>query len=1361
LLDEIAHGGMGVVYRARQVSLNRAVAVKMMLLGQFAGKAAFERFRAEAETAARLQHPNIVAIHEIGEADGQPYFSMDYVAGRNLAELVRDRPLPARQAAGYVRTIAQAVQYAHTQGVLHRDLKPANVLIDEFDEPRITDFGLAKRLTSDSSLATDHSSLTLTGQVIGSPNFLPPEQAGKGGRVGLASDIYGLGALLYYLLTARPPFVAETFEATLAQVLNTDPAAPRQLNPGIPLDLETLCLRCLEKDPARRYASAAELADELDRFLKGEPIRARPIGTIGRTWRWCRRKPALAAMAGAVVALLLTVTVVSVTSAWRIATARKGEQREAYYSNIALANQYIEQGSIDRALETLWKCPPQYRHWEWGHLLYLCHQDAASFQAHATNVTATFFSPDSKWVVSQDAAGLAKVWDWEAEEQVFAFGSSSNRAGWIAFHPSGSQLAAAMGTNGVSVWSTADWQTPTNLQVGLAVPSVPLPAQPLTRSSTTLSPSDGERAGVRGRSGATTNGQPLFTLHPQGGEVTTLAYSPDGHRLVTGGADGTVAVWDSAFGQQLNRLETTNQPIRRVAVSPDGQRLVAVAERAAWVWDLQSGKQLRSFPDDSVGPTSQIVATFADDTGENFATVDATGQFVLRHEGAPPQHLITIQGSQPTLVRRVFFGPDSHLAINAGEDNTARLWELPGGAERLTINERVHQVSFNADGSKMVTLGTQNWVTVWDLTKRRKLKVLRGHERMVQSAAISRDGRLVATGDEGGKVKVWSASLGREFVEDDVCQNIAVYSPDGQRIASDPDCWIVQSSQSGRVLLRVVPANELIMAMAFSPDGHRIVTAGSHKSAKVWDVDSGRLLLTLRGHRRQVYRVAYSRDGRFIATGSVDGTARIWDAHSGAELRTLHVDPKVPYAITGYWHTVTSLEFDATTSRLITGTPGGRAQAWDLKTGALLTELRGGREGDWSALKLHPDGKRVVIQDMHGLCRMWDMESGRLIQEWRGRGVTLGMDISADGRRLIAPSSAGTAHTATFGYDSGTLEVWDIEGPPREALTLSGREAFWGAAFSPDPEGRRIVAASLDFGVHQWETLPWKTEAYAEEAGQKSEVRGQESESRGPKTLDRGREIESGLAERVRRYARRYWRERLAAEREVGVRGTPPPEVIEIPVDRALFPKRDPGATPGQIDLTDYYTGELTEPFFPNLNGDRQDNDLSALPSGLLSLEGAWFDVRGVIQLRRAEPRGGPFEVVWRRYPVRINGIPVQQEFRRIHLLLGAAYAETEGTVVGNLVLHYADGATGRLDLVYARDVRDWWWDPNARVPEETDRGKVVWTGSNPVVLDANRSLRLYLTSLDNPFPGFKVVSIDLVSAMSESAPFLIALTVE
>src|SRR5262245_55874750 len=218
LLEEIAHGGMGVVFKARQVSLNRIVALKMILAGPYASKDFIQRFRAEAESAAKLQHPNIVAIHEVGEHEGHHYFSMDYVEGQNLAQLVRDKPLLAQRAAGYVKTISEAIHYAHQQGILHRDLKPSNVLIDQFDQPRVTDFGLAKRIAN-SELGTQNSELTATGQVLGTPNYMPPEQAGgKRGEIGPRSDVYSLGAILYFLLTARPPFFAEAFEETLHQV---------------------------------------------------------------------------------------------------------------------------------------------------------------------------------------------------------------------------------------------------------------------------------------------------------------------------------------------------------------------------------------------------------------------------------------------------------------------------------------------------------------------------------------------------------------------------------------------------------------------------------------------------------------------------------------------------------------------------------------------------------------------------------------------------------------------------------------------------------------------------------------------------------------------------------------------------------------------------------------------------------------------------------------------------------------------------------------------------------------------------------------------------------------------------------------
>jgi len=299
LLERIAQGGMGVVWKARQSSLKRDVALKMIRAGALAGPDEVERFLREAEAAANLQHPNIVAIHEVGEFGGQHYFSMDYVAGRDLGAIVKDGPLSPQCAARYVKIIAEAIHFAHQRGTLHRDLKPQNVLIDASDQPRITDFGLAK-------IMKDDSQLTQSGVVMGSPSYMPPEQAaGRPGDIGPASDVYALGAMLYELLTGRPPFRAATAMATLRQVMEVEPAAPRKLKADVPPDLETICLKCLEKSPSARYATARVLAEELDRFLKGEPIQARPASAIRKVVSWTRRHPgALAALAALVMVTL-------------------------------------------------------------------------------------------------------------------------------------------------------------------------------------------------------------------------------------------------------------------------------------------------------------------------------------------------------------------------------------------------------------------------------------------------------------------------------------------------------------------------------------------------------------------------------------------------------------------------------------------------------------------------------------------------------------------------------------------------------------------------------------------------------------------------------------------------------------------------------------------------------------------------------------------------------------------------------------------------------------------------------------------------------------------------------------------------
>jgi serine/threonine protein kinase len=280
LLREVARGGMGVVYRARQVTLDRIVALKMILAGRLAGADDLERFKTEASAAARLSHPNIVTVHEVGEAAGQPFYSMEFVEGQTLSHKLAGGPLPGRLAARYVRQVARAVHYAHRHGILHRDLKPSNIIITPEEEPKITDFGLAKRL------GPGESGRTRTGAVMGTPSYMAPEQAaGKVKELGPATDIYGLGAVLYECLTGRPPFHAETPVDTVLQVMENDPVPPRLLNPNVDPDLETICLKCLEKEPRCRYASAEELADDLDRYLNGESIKARSFNLLARISR--------------------------------------------------------------------------------------------------------------------------------------------------------------------------------------------------------------------------------------------------------------------------------------------------------------------------------------------------------------------------------------------------------------------------------------------------------------------------------------------------------------------------------------------------------------------------------------------------------------------------------------------------------------------------------------------------------------------------------------------------------------------------------------------------------------------------------------------------------------------------------------------------------------------------------------------------------------------------------------------------------------------------------------------------------------------------------------------------------------------
>jgi hypothetical protein len=422
VVEELGRGGMGVVYKARHLRLGRVVALKMLLGGYIADREQRQRFRAEAEAVARLQHPNIVQLFEAGEYDAggepRPYFTLEFVEGGSLADRMDGRPLPPRQAAGWLEALAGAVHYAHTQGVIHRDLKPSNVLLTADGRPKVCDFGVAK-------LLSDSGEKTLSGMILGTAEYMAPEQAEAKAAPGPAADVYALGVILYEMLAGRPPFKGATALDTLSQLRAQEPVPPRRLQPRLPRDLETICLKCLAKEPGRRYATAAALADDLRRFLGGEPIVARPVGGAAHVVRWCRRRPALAAMAAALplVALLGFGGVL-----WQLRRAeaarqdalRAGEdlrlerdeaERQAYRADVAAAASALGLHNAASARRHLDAAPEKHRGWEWRH--FSSQLDAAQVvvRGHDGPVTAVAFGPDGSRLATASDDGSVRLWD--------------------------------------------------------------------------------------------------------------------------------------------------------------------------------------------------------------------------------------------------------------------------------------------------------------------------------------------------------------------------------------------------------------------------------------------------------------------------------------------------------------------------------------------------------------------------------------------------------------------------------------------------------------------------------------------------------------------------------------------------------------------------------------------------------------------------------------------------------------------------------------------------------------------------------------------------------------------------------------